>query len=76
MTKLPEACVEAAKVDIDKSILVCPSPETRARCVILALAKELPESAVDAAKATGIYASSEEARAAIIAALEDVGGGR
>mgnify|MGYP006921436113 CR=1 FL=1 len=46
---IPPNVVEAAITDADKSILVQPSPATRARRVILALAEDMPDSAVEKA---------------------------
>ncbi len=80
MSKLPEAVVEAA-FDRDDT-LDSPSPEDRARRVILALADHLPESAVEKAweahcntpKTRSIDGWRVAMRAAIVDALKDVGG--
>lgn len=87
MGKLPEAAIEAAMAKCDdafgdyKEVATC-----RTRSVILALANELPESAVRAAylklvdclddNMLAAYSRNvdDAIRAAIIAALKDVGG--
>lgn len=76
MTTLPKACAEAARVYVAEHS----DAESRARRVILALAKELPESALrkamDVFWATKLKINSdiEAVEAAIKAFLEDVGG--
>ena len=71
MSKLPEACIAAAE-----ELKYHDGPEARARRVILALAENLPDSAVkaaldDFAKSTGD--PEEDMRAAIVAALKEIG---
>ena len=73
MPNLPEAVVEVAR----QFVLLQDDPEKCASRVILALAENLPESAVraaldDFAKSTGD--PEEDMRAAIVAALKEVGG--
>jgi hypothetical protein len=82
---IPEACIKAASTALDKeNARLHPEfphlGEARARRVILALAENLPESAID--DACKAYAKFEgphcicvtAMRAAIIAALKDVAG--
>jgi hypothetical protein len=88
---IPKACTEAASTALDKeNARLHPEfphlGEARARRVILALAGELPESAVEAAitqyfgaKWRGRYQETNngirnEMRAAIIDALKDIAG--
>ena len=78
MSKIPEACIEAAFYGVmnPKELLI--TRRERARRVINALAENLPESAVDAAQQElsdrGWLIESPHLRAAIIAALKEVGG--
>ena len=71
MTKLPEAVIEAAFAHRDYSQDLSAD---RARRVILALAENLPESAVREALIAGNLNDDEYTamRAAIIAALKDI----
>lgn len=82
---IPKVCIEAAGSPDDYGL--APNYQrdvrkARARCVILALAEEMPESAVEAAYTVFLEGMrdphsnpKELVRTAIIAALKDIAGG-
>ena len=78
MSKIPEACIEAASLhETDNGYA---APTKVARRVILALADNLPDSAVDTALDEMLKQREDnkgfwyDLRAALVAALKEVGG--